>query len=262
MHGKTLNSKLRYEGQVFGTNFNGELEIVEFKNAKDVRVKFVATGYETVTYLAQILKGNVRDWSLARVYGVGIVDKELTKGSSHHTKDYHYKVWSSMLQRCYDAKLHVARPTYIGCSVSDNFKSLTYFLDWAKHQVGAEAKDEKGRRFHLDKDILVKGNKVYSEDTCCFIPHDINVQLTVSKGKRGNLPLGVSVRKGSNKYKAQIKFEGVVKHIGIYDTPEEAFYAYKEAKDACIKTLANKWRDQIDSRVYEALMNYQVEITD
>ena len=262
MHGKTLNAKLRYEGQVFDTNLNGELEVIDFKNAKEVKVRFVDTGYETVTYLTQILKGDVRDWSLSRVYGVGIVDKDLTKASGNHTKDYHYKVWSSMLQRCYDTKLHADRPTYIGCSVSENFKSLTYFLDWTKQQVGAETKDEKGRRFHLDKDILFKGNKLYSEDTCCFIPHDINVQLTVAKCKRGNLPLGVSLRKGGNKYRAQIKSEGVVKDIGIFDTPEEAFYAYKKAKETYLKDLATKWKDKIDHRVYEALMNYQVEITD
>ena len=45
-------------------------------------------------------------------------------------------------------------------------------------------------------------------------------------------------------------------------TPEEAFLAYKKDKEAYIKDVANKWKDKIDPRAYEALMNYEVEITD
>ena len=52
------------------------------------------------------------------------------------------------------------------------------------------------------------------------------------------------------------------KTLGYYITAEEAFYAYKQAKEAHIKEVANKWKDQIDIRVYEALMKYEVEIMD
>ena len=262
IHGRTLNNKLRYEGQVFDTNFNGKLIITEFQNANNIKVKFIGTGYETVTYLTQITNGHVRDWSLARVYGVGIIDKPVIKGSSNHTKQPHYKTWNSMLQRCYDEKLHTVRPTYKGCSVSDEFKSFSKFSFWAEKQIGANSVDDVGRPFHLDKDILVKGNKVYSPDTCCFVPHDINTQFTMSKGKRGDLPVGVSKRKNSLLYRAQIKSDGVVKCLGNFKTVEDAFYAYKTAKESYIKSLANKWRDQIDPRVYEALLRYEVEMTD
>ena len=262
MHGKTLNNKLKYEGKIFETKFNGDLRIVEFKNANNVTVKFIDTGYETVTYLTQITKGNVRDWSLARVYGVGIIDKPMIKGNSNHTQHPLYKVWSSMLQRCYDDKLHIDRPTYEGCSVVDSFKSFTNFIDWAEKQTGSKVKDVDGKQFHLDKDILIKGNKLYSPETCCFVPHDINTQFTMSKSKRGELPVGVSKRKGSLLFRAQIKTDGKVKSLGQFKTVEEAFQVYKEAKETYVKEIANKWKDQIDPRVYEALMNYQVEITD
>lgn len=55
---------------------------------------------------------------------------------------------------------------------------------------------------------------------------------------------------------------GEVIHLGYFDTPEEAFYAYKPVKEAYIKALAEKWKDQIDTRAYEALMNWTIEITD
>ena len=51
-------------------------------------------------------------------------------------------------------------------------------------------------------------------------------------------------------------------YLGVFETEMEAFYAYKEAKEAYIKELANKWKDQIDPRAYDALMDYQIEITD
>ena len=262
MHGKTLNNKLKYEGQIFETKLNGKLKIVDFQNALNVKVQFIDTGYETITYLTQILKGYVRDWSTAKVYGVGIVDKPITKGNSNHTKQPHYKVWNSMLQRCYDEKLHAYRPTYEKCSVSDDFKYFSKFSFWVDKQIGVNSVDDEGRPFHLDKDILVKGNKVYSEDTCCFIPHDINCQFTMSKSKRGDLPVGVSRRKGTGLYRSQIKTNGSVKSLGDFKTIDEAFNAYKLAKETHVKFLANKWKDQIDPRVYEALMKYEVEITD
>ena len=101
------------------------------------------------------------------------------------------------------------------------------------YQIGFNSLDEEGRCFHLDKDILVKGNKLYSEDTCSFVPAEINTLFCKANKTRGR-----------------------------YNTIEEAFLAYKQAKEAYIKELANKWKDVIDPRVYEALMDYQVEITD
>ena len=176
--------------------------------------------------------------------------------------DCNYTVWYSMLQRCHNSKIHKQKPTYSGCDISDNFESLTYFLDWAKRQVGHNSRDGEGRKFHLDKDILIKGNKVYSEDTCCFIPLEINVLFGSSRATRGANPVGVYYEKSRNKFQAYIRKNGKRVHLGRYNTVEEAFYAYKKAKEAHIKDVANKWKEQIDIRVYNALMIWTIEITD
>ena len=176
--------------------------------------------------------------------------------------DCNYTVWYSMLQRCHNSKIHKQKPTYSGCAISDNFKSLTYFLDWAKQQVGHNSRDGEGRKFNLDKDILIKGNKVYSEDTCCFIPREINVLFGSSRATRGANPVGVYYDKVRENYQAYVRVNGKKCALGRYTTSEEAFYAYKKAKEAHIKDVANKWKEQIDIRVYNALMIWTIEITD
>ena len=110
----------------------------------------------------------------------------------------------------------------------------------------------------MDKDILVKGNKIYSEDTCCFVPREINSLFVKRKKSRGNFALGVDYKKSVKKFRARCGN----KHLGLFNTELEAFYAYKQAKETYIKEVANKWKDQIDPRVYNALMKYEVEITD
>ena len=114
----------------------------------------------------------------------------------------------------------------------------------------------------MDKDLLSDGKKVYSKNTICFLPHEINAFLTNRKSLRGELPLGVSLHKQNGKYKSSLTVDGKSKHIGLFVTPEEAFHAYKAVKEQHAKVLANKWKDKIDPRAYEALMKWNVDITD
>ena len=165
-----------------------------------------------------------------------------------------YSLWSNLLKRCYSPDVQGKQPTYLGCSVSENFKSYSYFHDWCQNQMGF---GQEG--FQLDKDLLLKGNKVYSEDTCLFLPSQLNSLLLSCRACRGSLPLGVCASRGRFIAKCSTNSS---RFLGCFDTPEEAFNAYKEAKEVYIKLQAEKWRDQIDSRAYEALMCYEVSITD
>jgi hypothetical protein len=103
---------------------------------------------------------------------------------------------------------------------------------------------------------------VYSSDTCCFVPQEINSLFTLSNKARGDYPIGVSYVKASKKFKATVNINGNNKHLGYHKTPELAFLAYKEAKESYIKEMANKYKDEITIECYDALMNYEVEITD
>ena len=242
-------------GDIFDTNNYGKLVVLEYENTSNLKVKFIDTAYETTTRANQLRKGEVRDRSLPSVYGVGIIGNGITRVCGVETRDH--KLWNSMLCRCYDEKLHAYRPTYEKCSVSDNFKYLPYFEEWCHQQIGF---DQVG--WQLDKDILVKGNKVYSEETCCFVPAEINSLFIKCDRSRGEHPLGVSYHKRINKYSSTIGIGGGTRHLGYFSTTLEAFQVYKEAKEAQIKVVANRWKDQIDPRVYDALMNWEVDITD
>lgn len=188
------------------------------------------------------------------VYGVGINERKYpTKVKGKKLKEY--DVWKNLLKRCYCPMLQKERPTYIGCSASENFKSYSYFYQWCQNQIGF---GQEG--YHLDKDVLLRGNKIYSENTCVFLPSELNALLTARKNCRGVFPIGVSAC--YSKFKAKCCTDKSSDFLGIFNTLEEAFQAYKQAKEAYIKSQAEKWKNFIDLRAYEALMRYEVQITD
>ena len=107
---------------------------------------------------------------------------------------------------------------------------------------------------------MVKGNRIYSENTCILLPKEINLALSVKKSQRGQYLIGV--QKNGKNFLARCCTGTGERRLGYYNTEIEAFNAYKQAKENYLKQLAEKWKDQIDERAYNALMNYQVEITD
>ena len=114
----------------------------------------------------------------------------------------------------------------------------------------------------LDKDILSKGNKIYSPNTCIFVPQNINILFTKRNKSRGNLPIGVCYHKQDGKYMSKCSFGDGQKYLGCYDTPQEAFQIYKEYKEKYIKEVADKYKEYIPQKLYETMYNYEVEIDD
>ena len=115
---------------------------------------------------------------------------------------------------------------------------------------------------NLDKDILIKGNKVYGPDTCIFVPQDINKLFTKRNNNRGNYPIGVSYNKQQKKYKSYCNTNSKQNFLGYYDTPEEAFTIYKQFKENYIKQVADEYKNHIPEKLYNAMYEYEVEIDD
>lgn len=244
-------------GKVFKSKSSGDFKILKYNDSGNVEIQFLKTGFETTVQLVQVKIGEVKDPHSPSVCGVGIIGaKYPSRVGGVKTKEY--MLWQNMLKRCYSDAIKKRCPTYEGCEVSGNFKSYEYFYEWCNEQIGFANKD-----WHLDKDLLVKGNKVYSENTCVFIPKEINLVLTKNDTRRGEHLIGVCWSKTNKAFVARVgKNKGASEHLGYFATELEAFNAYKQAKESFIKEQAKKWKGKIDDRAYEALMNYEVSIDD
>ena len=186
------------------------------------------------------------------VCGVGFNDgSRPAKLAGKNIKEY--TVWQSMLIRCYDEDYQVKYPTYKGCYVSDNFLNYSYFYDWCQEQVGFGKQN-----WQLDKDILVKGNKLYSETTCVFVPREVNLFFTNSYLTKFGLPRGVSYVKSKGLFVSQCCVNGKQVCLGYFSKLDSAFHAYKSFKEARCKEVAMKWESQVDRRVFDAMMNWSV----
>ena len=242
-----------------GYNNDGErMTIVRYVNNVDIDVQFEDGTIVEHKQYDKFLKGNIKNPMTSSVYGIGCIgigDYKTCDENGKHTKCY--DTWNNMYKRCYDPKLHKKKPTYENCSVAEEWWNFQAFAKWDNENYY----EVEGETMALDKDILNKGNKIYSPDTCIYVPQSINTLFTKSNKIRGKYPIGVC--KKGNRFVAQLS-KGDVKqiHLGYFDTPEEAFQAYKQAKEAYIKEVAEKYKGKIDNRAYEALMNYEVEITD
>ena len=244
-------------GKVYKSKLSGDFKILKYNDRANVEIWFLKTGFETVARLNHIRNGKVKDPYAHSVCGVGVL------GTKYQAYEYgvvtkEYALWCSMLQRCYSDTYKKKRPTYEDCKCSENFKSYEYFYEWCHGQIGFDNED-----WHLDKDLLVKGNKVYSENTCVFIPKEINILLINCTASRGKHLIGVYWSKTANAFVARVsRNKGCSEHLGLFNTEIEAFNAYKQAKEAFVKEQANEWKGKIDDRAYEALMNYEVSIDD
>jgi hypothetical protein len=232
------------------------MEVVEYKNSQDILVKF-DKGNPIRTTWVHFCKGLIKNPYDRSVFGVGYIGEGDYSSKLNSTPQY--KAWQSMLGRCYDKKLHERAPTYKDCFVCDEWLNFQNFAKWYDENFY----EVDGERMHLDKDILVKGNKVYSPGTCVFVPMSINNLFVKSNAIRGKFPVGVIYNKKMKKYVARCKNgKGIQQTIGSYDNPSDAFYAYKHVKEKVIKSVANDLLDKIPNILYDALLRYKVEIDD
>lgn len=238
----------------------------------DKEVKFLTENFDKLTdeIMATRLNKSVRAITLKRkklglkkdyempvlnkkVCGVGHCDVADVR---HEGNADAYSAWVGMLTRCYNEKALQRAPTYRGCSVCDEWLTFSNFRKWF---YAPENGYKQG--LHLDKDLIQIGNKVYSPDTCCFVHPRIN-KLLIKQGRRTykgmDLPLGVTFSKG--RYIAYCSYGDKIKHLGSFSNPDDAYVAYKIAKEAYIKDVAQDYYNKglMHIRIYNALMNYEI----
>ena len=244
-------------------SFGSKMIIKEYRKYSDIDVYFPEYNWTFKHATYQSFKnGNIKCPYETRLFGVGYLGEGKYKISINGKFTDEYNIWYHMVTRCYDPKYHEKRSTYKDCKVEDyllNFQHMATWIDENYYEV-------PGEKMCLDKDILYKGNKVYSRETCIFVPQRINSLFTKSDNSRGKNPIGVSDLPSGN-YRVDCN-NGYGKNIylGTYKTKEEAFQVYKKYKEKVIKETIDSYKGKIPepfySRLKEAMYNYEVEIDD
>jgi hypothetical protein len=252
-------SRKKRTGETKRNNFGSLMEIAEYKTYSNITVRFPETNTLVNTGYNYFLKGAVKNPYDKTVYGIGYNGRGKYKASENGKKSLAYLTWIEMIRRCYSETLHKRSPTYRDCSVCSewhNFQNFGVWFDDNYYKIDNEV-------MNLDKDILMKGNKIYSPETCVFVPGRINTLFIKRSTKKGKYPIGVGYNKKSKIYMAKCKIgDEKVVHVGSYKTSIEAFYGYKEYKENHIKQVADNYKNKIPDNLYKAMYSYEVNITD
>lgn len=244
----------------------GSVMIMEkYRASNDIDIFFPEYNYtvEHVQYYS-FKEGIIKCPYEPRVYGKGFLGEGPYKSKANNKDVEAYKIWYDMLKRCYDLKYQEKRPTYVGCEVCDEWLNYQNFARWYEENYY----EVQGQRMELDKDILIKGNKVYSPDNCIFVPHIINSLFIKCDTVRGEYPVGITLNKRDNKLQVRCRIyengKMIRKHLGYFnvDQTEEAFFIYKTVKESNIKTIADQYKDLIPEILYNAMYEYEVEWED
>ena len=255
--------KINRAGEESYNNFGSKMIIVEYKNNRDIDVYFPEYDWTFEhTQYNNFKNGKIKCPYEPRYYGKGYLGEGKCEVSKNGKLKKEYIIWRNMLKRCYDTKYQEKEPTYKGCTVENHLLNFQHMCKWLEENY-YEIPEEI---MCLDKDILCKGNKIYSRDTCIFVPQRINALFIKSDKSRGNNPIGV-IELPSGNYRVQCN-DGYGKHIylGTFSTEKEAFQVYKQYKEKIIKETIDSYKGIIPepfySRLKTAMYNYEVEIDD
>lgn len=243
---------------------NDLMRIVEYHDANDIVVEFqdeyngrVHTNYYNFKHKS------VKNTYHPEVCGVGIIGSKYMARLPYGEPTKEYSTWRSMLRRCFDDKRKSLQPTYKDATCCDEWLLFENFYEWLHSQSNFD-KWLNGDKWAIDKDILVKGNKTYSPSTCCLVPKNVNNLFIKSQNARGKYPIGVGKQYKNFTAKCQNPFTGKTEPLGTHETVEQAFLAYKKEKESYIKQVATEEysKGNVTKQCYEAMINYNVEITD
>ena len=251
--------KIDRTGEETYNNFGSKMIIKEYKDGKDMDVYFPEYNW-TINHVqyGNFKKGNIKCPYESRTYGVGYLGEGKYKTRENGKQTKCYDTWNNMLERCYEPKFQERQPTYKECEVCEEWHNFQIFAEWFEDNYY----EIPGEVMCLDKDILVKGNKIYSPETCCFVPEKINTLFTKCDNSRGDCPIGVSYHKRDKIYEVGCNNGEISDYLGRFNNIYDAFRVYKVHKEKIIKKVADEYKQYLPQKLYHALYNYQVEITD
>lgn len=169
---------------------------------------------------------------MKKVFGVGINDYD-GRVFIDNKKIKSYQIWQGILGRCYDKKHQRRQPTYMDATVCDEWLLFSNFKKWFDENYPDELARELGIKFDLDKDLLSDKAKIYSPDTCVFLPYNVNRFLSNRYSSNTSGYIGVCWHKRDNRWDARINDFNTnqQKHLGYFTNIEDAKDAYNKARE-------------------------------
>ena len=250
-------SKQKYKvGDIINNDKYGSYEILSNPGRDEkIRVRFLNTGFECEFHRAVICYNRVKDYLFPSVYGIGYLGTP-TLNDEDPLKLAITRLWMGLMSRCYDAQKLNARATYRECTVSEEWHNLQNFKKWVILQIESGYFQEG---WELDKDLLVRGNKVYGPNTCVFLPERLNQLQQVKKDSQYNWLPGVNFDKSRGKFKSEVNFDGKRYYFPRRETELESFLEYKELKEKLVQADAENWKGKIRPEAYQVLSNYSLD---
>lgn len=239
-------------GSTFPLKQGGTCTVTEYNGWDDVVVSFNDSyGYVKKVQAGHLRKGWVANPYHPTVFGIGFIGVGEFKTKNGKRDSHEYVIWRAMMTRCYCPDYQSRFPTYKECTVDVNWHNFQNFAKWYTENK------YYGLGYELDKDLLTKGNKIYSAKNCCLVPQSINTLTRITFPKIDSLPIGVT-RTRFGKFSARVFMNGKNTSVGTYENINEASDAYVATKELHVKNKAQQWRDRINPSVFNALMNWTV----
>lgn len=239
------------------------MRIIKYVDASNITIEFQDDHKEMVnTNYDNFSKGKVKNQYYPSVFNVGMIGvKYPSKENGKMTKEY--TTWRNMLMRCFDKSYKTTHPAYKNVTCCNEWLLFENFYEWLHSQENFD-KWYNGKRWCLDKDIIVKGNKIYSPETCCLVSMDVNLLFVKRQTDKSNLPVGVARNGKGYIARCDNPIIGKTERLGTYRTIEDAFNIYKNYKEKLIKEIAKieYSKGNIIELCYKSMISYIIEIND
>lgn len=237
-----INLKEQRIGEIKYNNDGELMKIIEYIDRDHIAVEFLQYPYVKKSTYSQFKRGCIKNPYFPKFYGVGYIgETEVNESNGVHFQSYN--IWRAMLKRCYDKKNHIQHPCYKKCTVCDEWLCYKNFKEWYKSHKYYLLNGEK---LHIDKDILVKYNTIYSPNTCILVPTSINEMFKM------NTNCGIYKQKNGKYYVQSNHY-----YLGVFDTLEQANSINNKFKTQYLHDKLNKYKSYMPIKIFSLLQEYK-----
>lgn len=237
----------------------GTVEITNFKMVGKqycFQIKFLDTGTIFPKYLRyyQIKSGSLIDHNLPKIEGIGFFGIGEYKAKLNGKDTICYTTWRNMMRRCYNSQSHILYPSYAVCTVHIDWHNFQNFATWFYQQH-----QDISVKYHIDKDIKIPGNKIYSADTCVLVPAIVNECFHYIQSHNSSGYPGVYKCNQTGKWKSQIVISGNKSGLGYFENILDAFDAYVVAKNVHIQDVLKQNIHLLEPCIIKSIKNWEIK---